>query len=78
MAPLFKGVQILAQKNVSDDRVELKVKYDTDPIPNAPKESSEFMIQPMVKVGNEWNLGGSTRSYNPQWEQEGNVFQYTP
>ena len=78
MAPLFKGMQIVAQKNVSEDRVELKIKYDTDPIPGAPKELPEYLIQPMVKAGNEWKLGGSTRNYTPQWEADGKVFEYVP
>lgn len=78
MASLFKGIQILAQKNISADRVELKVKCDSDPIPNARVQDSGFMIQPLIKVGEEWKVGGSSREYTQEWEKEGNVFQYTP
>jgi RNA polymerase sigma factor (sigma-70 family) len=70
MAPLFKGMQVLARKKVAEDRVELKVKLDAGPLPNSDQKAPEFSIQPMVKIGNEWKLGGSTRSYDAQWDQD--------
>ncbi len=36
------------------------------------------MIQPMVKVGNEWKLGGSTRGYEADWEKDGQIQTLTP
>ncbi len=71
-APLFKGMQIAARKVVSDEKVELKVKIDADPLPNSPVQP-EFMIQTMTKIGAEWKLGGSTKGYNPDWEKTGDV-----
>lgn len=68
MAPLFKGLQIVARKTLGEDRVELKIKMDADPMPNSKADMPPFMIQPMVKVGNEWKLGGSTRGYQPNWD----------
>ncbi len=68
MAPLFKGMQIVARKALGEDKVELKIRMDSDPLPNTEAEMPPFMIQPMVKVGNEWKLGGSTRGYQPEWD----------
>jgi hypothetical protein len=62
LAPLFKGMQILARKTLGEDRVELKVKMDADPLPESKADMPPFMIQPMVKVGHEWKLGGSTEA----------------
>jgi hypothetical protein len=68
MAPLFKGLQIVARKTLGEDRVELKLKMDADPLPDSKADMPPFFIQPMVKVGNEWKLGGSTRGYQPEWD----------
>ena len=68
MAPLFKGMQILATKTFADDAVELKVKVDADPAPDAGVEVPRLLIQPMVKVGNEWKLGNAERAYEQGWD----------
>jgi hypothetical protein len=73
MAPLFKGLQIAARKTLDENRVELKVKMDADPLPNSPANATAFVIQPMVKVGNEWKLGGSTRGYDSAWDNNGQI-----
>jgi hypothetical protein len=78
MAPLFKGMQILAQKVLGEDKVELKVKMDVDPIPNQKRQMPPFMIQPMVRVGDVWKLGGSTRGHQETWDQDGQIQTYTP
>jgi RNA polymerase sigma factor (sigma-70 family) len=78
IAPLFKGMQIVARKVLADDKVELKVKHDSDPIPGRPSELSPFRIQPMVKVGNEWKLGGSTRGYTAAWDSNGQIQTLAP
>jgi RNA polymerase sigma factor (sigma-70 family) len=72
IAPLLKGVEILARKNLAEDRVELKVRTDIDP-PSGGQPMPDVMIQPMVKVGDEWKLGGSTRGYQQSWDQEGDI-----
>jgi len=55
--------------NCCGNKVELKVKMDMDPCRIALKKDRHSMIQPMVKVGNEWKLGGSTRGYEADWEK---------
>src|SRR5208283_2823556 len=72
-APLFKGMQIVSRKSLSDDKVELKVKMDADPAPNGQPSTPPVVIQPMVKVGDEWKLGGSTRGYEPAWDLDGQI-----
>jgi hypothetical protein len=72
-APLFKGLQVVARKSLGDDRVELKVKMDADSPPDSKVAMPPYMIQPMVKVGNEWKLGGSTRGYTEKWDQDGQI-----
>jgi hypothetical protein len=73
MAPLFKGMQIMAKKLLAEDRVELKVNIDADPIPNSTDQPPTLYIQPMVKVGNEWRLGGSTHPFQENWDHAGNI-----
>jgi hypothetical protein len=69
LGPLFKGMQILARRTLSEDRVELNLKMDADSPPDSQEDMPPFLIQPMVKVGSEWKLGGSTRGgYLPDWE----------
>ena len=70
--PLFKGVQLVARKSISADRVELKVKVVQDPVPDGPA-SSPISIQPMERYGNEWKLSGSTREYTTEWDKSGEV-----
>ncbi len=75
-ATWFKGMQITAKKIISDDRVELKIKQDYDlavmnKITSHPPP--EYMVQPMVRVGNEWKLGGSTRGHKDSWDGEGQI-----
>jgi hypothetical protein len=72
-AAAFKGIQILARKTLDGDQVELKVKLDADPLPNGQEELPPVMIQPMVKAGNQWKVGGSTRGYQPEWDNDGQI-----
>jgi len=71
MAPLFKGMQIVAQKTLPDGKVELKIKQEYDPAiaQVAGRELPEYSVQPMVKIGNEWKFGGSTREYSKTWDE---------
>jgi len=78
MAPLFKGMQIVAKKILADDQVELKVKMDADPIPGQQRDMPPFMIQPLVKVGDAWKIGGSTRGHQEAWEKDGQIQTFTP
>jgi RNA polymerase sigma factor (sigma-70 family) len=78
MAPLFKGMQIMAQKVMAEDRVELKIKQDMDPLPNSQTQMPPFMVQPMVKIGDAWRLGGSTRGWTESWEKDGQIQTFDP
>jgi len=81
MAPIFKGIQIVAKKSLPDDSVELKVRYayDTEAMskltPNLPPD---LMIQPMVNVSGQWKLGGSTRGHKPSWDEGGQIQTFEP
>jgi hypothetical protein len=72
-AALLKGMQILARKTLSDEKVELKIRLDSDPDPNNPQATPGFLIQPMSKIGDEWKLGGSTHEYSSKWDEEGQI-----
>jgi len=78
MEPFFKGLQIVARKTLAEDRVELKYKMDSDPIPNNNVEMPRVVIQPFVKIGTEWKVGGSTRAYQDNWDQDGQIQPLTP
>lgn len=78
MVPLFKGFQITARKLLADDKVELKIRMDTDPKPDQQRQLPPFMIQPMVKVGELWKLGGSTREHQDTWEKDGQIQTFIP
>ena len=70
-------VQILARKDLPNDVVELKVAIDAASAEPDKPSSRELMIQKLVKVGEEWKLGGSTHSYSPDWESTGPVQSFT-
>jgi hypothetical protein len=80
-ATVMKGIQIVAKKVLADDKVELKVKSDYDPTVMKNLTSDlppEYMVQPMVRVGNEWKIGGSTRGYRDGWENDGQIQTFVP
>ena len=57
----FKGIQILARKNLSRDKVELKYEF-------AFGERRETKIVEMVKIGGAWK-SGQTRAYDASWDE---------
>ena len=59
----FKGLQILARKNIASDRVELKYQFtfQNRPTPHVTK------IIEMVKVGGAWR-GGHTSGFDASWD----------
>ena len=59
----FKGLQILARKDVSSDRVELKYQFAFGDNP-ARKETK---IVEMVKMEGAWK-SGQTRAYDASWD----------
>ncbi len=78
MAPFFKGIQIVARKSLANDKVELKVKMDSEPIPGQQHDLPPFMIQPMVKVGDTWRIGGSTRGHEETWDNDAQIQTFVP
>jgi hypothetical protein len=56
----FKGIQILARKNLASDRVELKYKF-------AFGERQETKTVEMVKIEGAWK-SGQTRAWDASWE----------
>jgi hypothetical protein len=73
---LFEGMQVLAQKNVSADKVELKVRYFVAPRPSGAPSGPQIAIQPLVRVGEDWKWGGNTGRYSESWDRNGDVFLY--
>ena len=57
----FKGIQILARKNLADDRVELKYKF-------AFGERQETKTVEMVKMEGAWK-SGQTRAWDASWDE---------
>jgi hypothetical protein len=56
----FKGIQILARKNLASDRVELKYKF-------AFGERQETKTVEMVKIEGAWK-SGQTRAWDASWD----------
>jgi hypothetical protein len=62
----FRGMQVMATKPMPDDRMELKVRFDTE-------HTVTVLIIPMVALGNEWRLGGDFHAYTEAWERHGDA-----
>lgn len=77
LAPLLKGIQIVARKDLSDGKVELKMKMDSEPIPGQSQAMPPYMIQPLSKVGGQWKISGSTREYTEQWNGDAQIQTYS-
>jgi RNA polymerase sigma factor (sigma-70 family) len=69
LASQFKGMQVSALKVLSDDEVELKVLLDFG--------SQLFYIQPLVRINEQWLLSNSTRDYDSDWDNDGEIQQFT-
>jgi hypothetical protein len=69
----FKGAQILARKTLSADKVELKFQIVT-PGGGSGRVTTNCMIQPLVKIGNEWKLVmNENTQYKTNWDQSGDI-----
>ena len=67
----FKGMQIVAKKTISDDKVDLKFTQETT---RANNPDSKYFFQVIVKIGNEWKVGGGTRGgFMPDWDKGSNI-----
>jgi len=73
LAAELRGIQILARKILADDKVELKMKIDSDPT-----DKPEITIHSMIKVGDQWKVAGRDRTYKPEWEQVGTIETFSP
>ncbi len=72
--PQFAGMQLLARKTVSDDRVELKWKMDSQP--NSGWKGGTT-IQAFVKTGEEWKILDDDVN-DRGWGKSGNVQKFIP
>ena len=73
-API-RGLSIVARKNISSDKVELKFEI----VANEGRDgtTTNFMIGPMVKVGKTWKCNfDATSDYKTNWDN-GDVVTYT-
>lgn len=66
----FKGMQILARKEIADGRVELKIRMRDN--------ADQISIEPMLKVGDEWKRHGNSSAYTLEWEKSGTIETFTP
>ncbi len=68
-----KGAQILARKTVSADKVELKFQI-VETGGRGGRVTTNCMIQPLVKIGNEWKLVmNEITQYKTNWDQSGEI-----
>jgi RNA polymerase sigma factor (sigma-70 family) len=86
----MKGIQIMAKKILSADRVELKVKnaFDVEmmrqfikTIPSGLPTNlpSGTNVVPLVKIGDEWKMDTSASpTYEEKWDADGQVQIYMP
>ena len=65
----IQGLQVLARKILADDRAEVKIKLDSDVTSKHGAHMPGLFIQPLVKIGSEWKLDGSTRPYTVDWDE---------
>lgn len=72
-APSFRGLQIMAKKTIADDKVDLKVWMEAT---SANSPDNKYRLQVMAKIGNEWKVGGGTRSYQASWDNGSNVVTF--
>src|SRR5581483_1832875 len=62
-APVMKGMEMMAKKVISPDRVELKVRVET-----IIEGGDGISVVPMTRVGNSWKLGNGIDDYHVEWE----------
>jgi len=77
--PAFSGMQIVAEKTLADDRLEVMVKVDVQAPPGVSPDNlpPPYNVLPMVRIGNEWKLGGAPEDYTPDWPKSGQIKNFT-
>jgi hypothetical protein len=79
-ATTLKGIQIVARRVLADDKVELKIRVDQDPVAMSKLNMSwpPDWVTPMVRVGDAWKVDGQDQPYQAAWDQEGRIQSFTP
>jgi len=67
----LQGIQLIAKKAVSDDKVDVEVMVFQN------GEAPNMLIEHMVKEGNQWKYAGSA-SVSSSWGNDGQVQSITP
>ena len=67
----------MAKKLLADDKAELKLRLDVA-LPERQSATPIFVVQPMIKVGNEWKINASGMKYQAEWERDGQIQTYGP
>jgi hypothetical protein len=71
----FAGLQILAEKNVSDGEVQIEAMFDS--VASNPdgsqKINSQYTILPFAKVGDAWKMSGPGQPYQTEWDHSTSV-----
>jgi hypothetical protein len=66
----FAGLQVLAEKAVSDNQVEIEAMFDS--VENNPdgsqKINTQYVVAPFAKVGGEWKSNGPGQPYQTEWD----------
>jgi hypothetical protein len=80
VATSLKGIQIVAKKVLADDKVELKIRVDQDPVAMSKLNMSlpPDWVTPMVRIGDAWKVDGQDQPYQAAWDQEGRIQSFTP
>jgi hypothetical protein len=73
----LKGMEIMARKNVSNDKIELKL--ETIGGVFYAKGGNNFRIIPVVKIGKEWKLTPekSDYDYTTNWDNSGDIVTFS-
>ena len=72
---VFKSVDMLAKKTLSEDKVEFKIALNVDLGPNAPQMPPSVMILPMTRIGSQWKLAGHPKENKEGWD-DGQVLTF--
>jgi hypothetical protein len=71
----LKGVEIMALKNVSSDKVELKFEIIVSGGFHD-KDGTNIIIISAVKIGEEWKFPGNLAGYETNWDNSGDVVTF--
>jgi RNA polymerase sigma factor (sigma-70 family) len=77
--PAFAGMQIVAEKTLAEDRMEVLVKVDVQAPPGVSSNElpPPYNVLPMIRVASEWKLAGPPQDYSPDWGNSGQIKSFT-